>query len=268
MRFLYWNINKKNLALKIANASIENLVDVIILSEYENIDIEYLKRKLHNENLKFVEERINPKSRLLLLRKENKHLKVIKEKPYYSVYKIRTNNDFILLFGIHFPSRMQLDTNTLNMKAAKTVAEIQSDEKEYDCIKSILVGDFNMNPFNLGMISPLGFNAVMSKEIASKKSRRFLYSEEKYFYNPMWHLMGNDNNICKGTMYYSQDENSFFWHTFDQVIMRPELIENFNLSELKILNSINNESLLKEEGIPDKKISDHLPIVFELNLEG
>lgn len=67
--FLYWNVNKKNLSKYIVDACIENNSDVVVLTEYENIDIRYLTRRLADKKLEFSEEIIDPKSRILMLKK-------------------------------------------------------------------------------------------------------------------------------------------------------------------------------------------------------
>lgn len=52
---------------------------------------------------------------------------------------------------------------------------------------------------------------------------------------------------------------------FDQVLIRPDLITNFDTDSLDILTSDGEVSFLKNN-IIDKSISDHLPIKFSLNL--
>lgn len=63
----------------------------------------------------------------------------------------------------------------------------------------------------------------------------------------MWHLMGNASNLCKGTFYYSTETKSYYWYTYDQVILRPNLIDKFDINELKIIESINNISLISKK---------------------
>jgi len=52
---------------------------------------------------------------------------------------------------------------------------------------------------------------------------------------------------------------------FDQLLLRPELMDH--LTHLEILDSDGTEEFMTVEGKPRKElISDHLPILFELNL--
>lgn len=268
INFLYWNVNNKNISLYIAEACIENEIDVLILAEHKSIDISYLKRKLNENSLHFEIENIVPNSRILILHKIKGNMKVIKESKFYSVFKLKDNDEEILVFALHLPSQYAQEKSDLNMYASQIIREFQQIEEEYNNYKSIVVGDFNMNPFDEGMVSALGFNAVMCPNIAKKKSRKVLGKEYKFYYNPMWHIMGNDNNICKGTYYYPNSTKSYYWYTYDQIILRPELINKFNIDKLNIITNINGKSLVTKSNLPDKStISDHLPIKFSIEME-
>lgn len=92
--------------------------------------------------------------------------------------------------------------------------------------------------------------------------------EYPFFYNPMWNHFGDANESPPGTYYYAGSRHKeFFWQMFDQVLLRPDLIELFELGALKILDKDGTSSLLTEHGLPNNNvISDHLPILFKLNL--
>jgi hypothetical protein len=52
---------------------------------------------------------------------------------------------------------------------------------------------------------------------------------------------------------------------YDQVLLRPELLEGFRPEQVRILSEIRGVSLL-EQGRPDKRMaSDHLPVMLELS---
>ena len=87
------------------------------------------------------------------------------------------------------------------------------------------------------------------------------------FYNPMWNLLG-DSQEPYGTYYYSgNDTENTFWNIYDQVIIRPVLRERFVIESLKIIKETKTRFLLNNSGHPNKKISDHLPIMFEIQEE-
>jgi len=71
-----------------------------------------------------------------------------------------------------------------------------------------------------------------------------------------------------GTHYYSPAKPiNYHWNLFDQVIMRPGLIDYFDDGYLDIVTEIKGTSLLTEAGLIDARhFSDHLPIKFCFNL--
>ena len=80
----------------------------------------------------------------------------------------------------------------------------------------------------------------------------------------MWNLLG-DFNYPPGTYYYrGSKEKNEFWNMFDQVIIRPQLRDRFIDKELKIITKAGDNSLVNRKQHPNKNISDHLPIVFQL----
>ena len=85
----------------------------------------------------------------------------------------------------------------------------------------------------------------------------------------MWGLLGDHRTSPPGTYYYECAEHvCYHWNAFDQVLIRPALIKRFQLDELKILTNDGTAALICENGLPDANAaSDHLPIVFALDLE-
>jgi hypothetical protein len=143
--------------------------------------------------------------------------------------------------------------------------EIRNVEREIGHSRTILVGDLNMNPFEMGVAGVIGLHAVMSQQIARSESREI--DEEKYpfFYNPMWNLFGDLTPGPPGTYYYDKRERylRYYWHMFDQVLIRPALLDRFRSEEVRILTSDGKVSLISSaNGRPS--FSDHLPILFKL----
>lgn len=70
-----------------------------------------------------------------------------------------------------------------------------------------------------------------------------------------------------GSYYYDNSEHvSYFWHLFDQVLIRPELSERFDTLQLKIITDSPSQRLVRQDGRPDAAVfSDHLPLMFGLN---
>ena len=122
-----------------------------------------------------------------------------------------------------------------------------------------------MNPYEVGMFAADGFNAISSRKKVEARKRRGTEDRPYYFYNPMWNHLG-DIQYPPGTYYFEGTPTEFDWHTLDQVLVRPDLLESFESAHVKIVTKAGGVSLLDHLGRPDKNISDHLPILFTLDL--
>lgn len=135
--------------------------------------------------------------------------------------------------------------------------------------RSIVLGDFNANPFESPVASARGMNAVISRSIAQRNPRRMFNQRYPYFYNPMWNLYGDEPRGSAPATYYYQgsDPHELYWHMLDQVLIRPSLLDRFDYSALDIVTKIQNTDLTNARGTPDRaRLSDHLPVVFGVDL--
>ncbi len=133
--------------------------------------------------------------------------------------------------------------------------------------RTILMGDLNMNPFEAGMVGARGgLHAVMSRRVAARSERTVQSEKYPFFYNPMWNHLGDSGNTG-GTFYYENSEPvCYFWNMYDQVLLRPDLLDGFEPEQVRIVSEVRGVSLLQDDGRPDKEMaSDHLPVVLELN---
>ena len=93
-----------------------------------------------------------------------------------------------------------------------------------------------MNPFEDGMVSANGLHAVMSQGIAQRGSRTVQGKAYPFFYNPMWSYLGDASAGPPGTFYYENAQHkTFFWNMFDQILLRPDLLEFFAAENLQIV---------------------------------
>ena len=81
------------------------------------------------------------------------------------------------------------------------------------------------------------------------------------FYNPMWNLMGDFDGSPGSHFYDKTDYVNYYWHIFDQVVLRKPLIDN--LENLQFLTSVNDLNLtIGKHKKPS--VSDHLPLYFSI----
>ncbi|MCK5617027.1 hypothetical protein KAR91_84980, partial [Candidatus Pacearchaeota archaeon] len=141
--------------------------------------------------------------------------------------------------------------------------EIRDTQKLKNIKKTILLGDFNMNPYESGMNMASGFNAMMTKACIQNKIRKCRKKEYDFYYNPMWSLLGDSADDPSGTYYYQGRQGYYGWNMLDQVLVHHAAIPLYH--NVKILTKAGDTSLKNRKGRPDsKKISDHFPILLEL----
>lgn len=265
INILFWNINKKTLYEPLEMITQQYELDVIILCEYEKIDLEYLQRKLNYSGKIFKVGNNVIGGRTVLLHDVNKIITCILDSKYYSAFKINIDKEEILLFTVHLPSKLIYAPGDQFSKAIQCNREIQQIEKKLNINNTIVIGDFNMNPFEEGMVSSDSFHGTMFKDEAIKKERTVLGELKKYFYNPMWSYMGNSYNPVVGTYYYKDNRTvCYHWNTFDQILLRPSLIKGFSLDDINIINYIHGIELIKNNKPNKKQYSDHLPILLRI----
>ena len=265
MKLLFWNINKKPLLDEIKWLCDFYDVDILILAEnpMKNLDVQ---AKLNENVRRLFEIPFSSSKRISLYSRYTFNL--IADNEWGTIGKIIHPIGFeILLISVHISSKLYCNTEEQGHLSTRIVNEINFHEQMQNHTQTIVMGDFNMNPFDAGMISSEGFHAVMDKNIALKKFRKVLGQQRNFFYNPLWSRLGDNSTDTSGTYYYnSSGILNYFWNTFDQVLIRPSLLPTFNDSDLKIIDMINNKSLIKKGKISKKEFSDHLPLLIELKI--
>ena len=260
MRIVFWNTNKnENINEYISDIIVEQEIDILVLAEYES-DIEELKKMLALYNI-VIEQAITIGCDRITILKRKENIQPAFQNKYCSMQII---DDMYLLVCLHLPSKLYADVLKRGIAIARIVEEIQIHEEKLGIEKNVIVGDINENPYETGCLGASGFHGLPVYKDTMKKYRVIMDESFKMFYNPMWNLLG-DFSFPPGTYYYSGNEvENSFWNVYDQVMIRPCLRGQFVDDELKILSATKKRKLIDTNNHPDKKISDHLPIVFEI----
>jgi hypothetical protein len=172
----------------------------------------------------------------------------------------------------HLASPIRKDLRARHSRCIGFAQAIRDAEKALGNHRTVVVGDLNVNPFDDAMLDVRSLNALAdSRTVRRKDPRRFgtLQVEEfRIFYNPMWSHFG-DAAQPAGTYYYdkSNPEVDPLWNIYDQVLLRPGLLDRFRSKNLKILTTDGEVSFTWADGTPNGDVfSDHLPIWFQLDL--
>lgn len=267
MKLLFWNINSKAEAISSVDEIVRNYsIDLVILAEAK----EHISRVCIRLGSQFHRiDNVNPKTRVdLFYNKSNissASMRLSSKDGYVAIYSIIPKNYHeINICALHLRSPLTADIVNRNALAMRCREYIEDAEEDSNHSRTVVVGDFNLDPFDSALVSSEGFHAVMTKNIARQKKRIISAVKRLYFYNPMWKFYGDYDNRPSGTYFYKKaDPVCHFWHIFDQVLIRPSLVECF--VDVYILASDGNRDLINYQNIPRVEISDHLPIYMELN---
>ena len=268
---MFWNINGKDLVNEIVQMVEEHCIDVFIVTEAYNLDCQYLLCELGKRGLDYTYCNalggIESDSTVFHLKQVR--IELMKQAGHYSAYKVHNNDSIYLMFVVHLLSgrfKNESARVTRLTRISQLFEKIEEELYEGEEFRSFVIGDFNLQPFSTGIIGSMSFNATFSMYRAKKDGMRIVDQEKRRFYfNPMWRLMGK-NEDALGTYYSSSDEgdNSFYWYTWDQVLIRPALIDRFDFEQLAIINSVGSKPLVTQNQVVSREFSDHLPIKFEI----
>lgn len=263
MKILFWNFNRG-----ITNEVIEELItdndcDIVSLAEYRGNARSLLKTlSIKGYNYYHVPnmgcERIE-----LFTKFEPSKVTHIYDMSYYTIKSFpHPLLGKIMITFVHFPSKLYCDDFDYLEESKLVRAQIEKEELISNSNNTMVIGDFNMNPFEEGMLAAAAFNAFPTIHEVEGKARTVKGRDYNLFYNPMWRFFG-DFDQPFGTYYYNAAKHyTIKWNIFDQVLMRPNLMEFFVTDSLKIITETKSHDLTNKNFKPS--ISDHLPIYFEI----
>lgn len=280
LTFLFWNLRGEHaqswaareplLRASIANLAISRQVDTFCFAEYAFNDADLLA-SLNGAGIgnyyavASQNTRIRLFCRLPTARWADRFHSQISDRMTAHTLRVGSSKG-ILVICLHGHDRMSVPEEKDRADLAQDLAaNILLIEKDVGHKRTVVCGDFNMNPFELGMVAARGFHALLSQNLTRtvhKLSRRANYP---CFYNPMWSCFGDRPDRPPGSYYFSNSlsATNHFWQMHDQVIVRPELMAQ--LTHLAILGDDGQQSLVAKMGRPRKAtFSDHLPLFFEL----
>jgi hypothetical protein len=268
LTFLFWNTNRKPLSDAIANLAEQESVDILILAECAIEDSSLLKT-LNRRGPEFhFPANLNARIKVFC-RFPGKYLIPSFDSDRVSIRRVALPaREELLLVAVHLPSKLYSSAPSQAMECPNLSAIIVERERAVRHNRTVVVGDFNMNPFEDGIVGAGGLHAVMSRRVAGREQRVVQGRTYPFFYNPMWSHLGDSTERPSGSYYYERAEHvNYFWNTFDQVLLRPQLMDRFRSDQLKILDRAGDISLKMADGRPDRKAgSDHFPLLFRLDL--
>ena len=77
-----------------------------------------------------------------------------------------------LVVAVHLVSKLQTKTEDQIFVAAELGGYIREAEERVGHSRTIVIGDLNMNPFEIGIVGSGGLHGVMDRRIVSTGSRK------------------------------------------------------------------------------------------------
>ena len=267
-KFLFWNINRKPVADVVAELAAAQKAEVVILAESVISPRRLLATLNGVAGQGYHLSTGISKGITILTRFSREFLRPVFESDHVSIGRLMLPaRSEILLAAVHLPSKLYWSNESQSFECVELARRIAEEEDRAKHQRTVLVGDMNMNPFEPGLVSSVGLNAVTARRIAERVTRTVQGRPYRLFYNPMWGHLGDVRGDTAGSYFYDSAEHlNYFWNVFDQVLLRPELAKRFDSDQLSIVKSVGERSLVRGDGRPDATLySDHLPIVFELD---
>jgi len=256
LKFLFWNIhnNPQNVEL-IAKYAVSLGVDVICLCDMKDVTVSdcygYTELKHIDINNDFAVFVGNGTTAFYTRERKRYCLFRIESGYNINVALVHLNSD------LHSSGREHREADIGALKR-----DLLIEEEKYEGKNTLVVGDFNDNPFSETLTGWNGFNTVYFKSSVEKGYRKLHEQQQDIFYNPMLHVLrdSDDEHIAKGTCFF---KNRYDWDFYDQVLMKFPLVDKFDLEKLRIVSSFNDGNLVQQHRM-NPKISDHAPIYFEI----
>ncbi|WDF61664.1 hypothetical protein PQ462_09795 [Flavobacterium sp. KACC 22758] len=188
----------------------------------------------------------------------------IKERLIF--FKLKLKKTTILLVGIHFPSKYNHTVNAQQQIIKRWKQWIEEQETILKTDKTILFGDFNLNPQEISLYSHEGLSAHPTINSLTKVKTKY--------YNPMWSTMGDfiyktNKSKVPGTYFRDIGEDNvdeIHWNVLDGLLMKNSLVKNFSKKDLEIITNTANHQFYNNNKIDSVGYSDHLPIKFKFKI--
>ncbi len=269
LKTLFWNIRQRPLLNLVGELVREHSVDVVVLAECRESP-EVVQEALQSScDRRFFIPDARPSRLVVVSGLGGDQFREV-DLDLTGMMSIRCTTfggmEFLWAF-VHLGSKLFMESEDQTGLAREVSSRLRQIEARRGHGRTILCGDFNMNPFERGLVEAGAFHAMMTQDSVRRGHRTVVTQEFPFFYNPMWGLFGDRTAGPPGTYYSRRSSHlSYDWNLFDQVLFRKDVLPYVE-DDPQIPTSAGSQSLVNKRGRPDKKnFSDHLPLLFTLGL--
>jgi endonuclease/exonuclease/phosphatase family metal-dependent hydrolase len=263
LRLLFWNMRRQPEAVPCAiELCAEHRPHLLITAEAPAAFLATLRRHhVHARSPSTVERVVT-----INLAPTELRMRAVRASVDAEAFELRIGDDLPhLLVAVHLESGLwQRSENDRGLVAERARRFIESAELDVGHDQTIVIGDFNMDPFSPSMVDVRGLNAMITRGVGRRGQRTSGGYTSKTFFNPMWRLLGAASPPAS-YWWRNTGANGYYWHMLDQVLLR-EAVGNEQL-DVRVLTATPTRALISERaGRPIREISDHLPLFVRLDL--
>lgn len=260
MKLLFWNLNKKDNADLALTCMREEEVGIAAFAEFSHADFS-------DEGLEVIGCKplgYGGCDKVKVITRESIEILNCYKEYRFTVLPMKIGEICFVIAAAHLVDRMSsADPEPRLMDIRKMMDVVHGYENELSINKTVLMGDFNANPYDRELILPNAFNVTLFKGIVRNKTTRIWRDVEyPFLYNLTIHWLSEESENY-GSFYYSGDCTSPIWNCYDQTLVSPELMDCIN--SYSYLKRIGHTDLIAKVR-PNRKISDHLPLLVDINL--
>ena len=236
MTYTYWNTNKINAIEMIIEIALKEDTDIFFLSEFNSDQLESGCNVLKDNGYEVLN---NPGcKRIIIIKKVGIELQLSLQNSYYSV--VLDENSGIYVVSLHLPSQMWQSLDSLKEFMRDLRVNLDNELGASSETKIILIGDFNVNPYESPMTHYDGFVATNSPK--AKHTINHLGKSRTTYYNPTWQLYNRKN--FPGTKQFSRPSPTSYdvieFHYLDQVLISQKMLESIDEESVSIIEFTEN----------------------------
>lgn len=261
MNLFFWNLKGNDNSALIRRALVERDVDVAAFAEHGGIDFDALCRGGSGFPYRPVDP-IDGPGKVRMLVREGLEVSGVFGQGRYMLATVSGAGWKANIAAIHLQDcRNDPHGAARKETTRRIVADLREQERKSGCLDSVVIGDFNAQPFSDELIWPGMFNATLFKDvvgrIAVKRVDGYSYP---FMYNPTLEFFSEAGGNC-GSFYSASRPDTFYWHCLDQAIVSPSLADA--VAEYVYVREIGGASLMGPVA-PNRSISDHLPLFIRI----
>lgn len=262
MNFIYWNTKNNDVIDIIIEILEEEKPELFFLSEITKYPLSIHVEKLIQTGYNIFE---NPGcKRVMILKKDSVNIDLGLQNKYYTTISYINTDLFVV--SLHLPSQMFQHMESLKEFIRDFRVDLDNTLGDSLETKILIIGDFNVNPYESPMIDYDGFRAINSPN--GRKVINHLTKSKTSYYNPTWQLYAH--NKFPGTKFFPRPSSSSYdvleFHFLDQVVISHKLLESISEEKIKVIERTSN-FVLFDEGKNLIRVSDHLPLSYKIKMK-